>query len=234
MPVPFTKDPLPAINFGERHVAVAVALDNSGSMVGDPIDELNQGTEEFGRALESDPLALGRADICVVSFNSTVQVEMGFRPAMEYQPPKLEAGGFTCMNGGIDLSLDKLEERKNEYREAGISYYRPWLFLMTDGAPTDTDKANKVRTRLQKAINDKKVMFIPIAIGKNADIETLKSYYPEGTPDEDRIVGRANAENFKEAFRWLSSSISALVNSDTVDVDKILLPPTPSMIAAGI
>ena len=60
MPVQFSTDPLP-INPGERHVLVVLLVDISGSMIGDPITELNRGLSEFGIAFEGDDLALGRA-----------------------------------------------------------------------------------------------------------------------------------------------------------------------------
>ena len=79
MPVQFTTDPLPITNRGERHIAAVILVDISGSMQGAPINELNQGLIEFGNALQ----------VCIISFNSSVQTEMSFRPAAEYEAPVL-------------------------------------------------------------------------------------------------------------------------------------------------
>ena len=74
------KDRLPVDNMGECHVAAVLLVDTSASMSGKSIEELNRGLQEFYTALQQDPLALGRADVSIISFGSTVKIEMGFRP----------------------------------------------------------------------------------------------------------------------------------------------------------
>lgn len=232
MAVKFTTDPLPVVNHGERHVPAVLLVDNSGSMAGKPIEELNEGLKEFGKALQEDSLALGRAEVCVISFNSTVQTEMSFRPAEEYEAPELSANGLTAFNQAIEEGLNAIEERKAEYRDQGISYYRPWLFVLTDGAPTDEEEFGDVaKARLQHAIRDKRVVYMPMAISR-ADTKKLQEYYPEETPS--KVVLKADAENFKEAFVWLSQSLSVVSHSDPTVSDSINLPPTPSIITVGI
>lgn len=239
MPVQFSTDPLPVTNPGERHVPAVLLVDTSKSMSGAPIDELNQGLIDFGQGLQEDSLALGRAEVCVISFNSNVQTEMGFRPATNYQAPSLSANGLTSLNEAIEAALDAIESRKAEYIAEGVSWYRPWLFVLTDGAPTDTERENAAKERLRKAINNKKVVYMPMGIG-HADTAKLQEYYPEVYVDEEtgkpkaKIVLKANTSNFKEAFVWLSSSLTQVSNSDPNTSDSIDLPLTPSIITVGI
>lgn len=232
MPLQFSQDPLPITNFGERHIAAVLLVDTSSSMSGDPIDELNRGLVAFGDALQNDSLAQGRAEVCVISFNSSVQTEMSFRPAADYEAPTLSASGLTSMNEAIEAGLDMLEARKAEYKANGVSYYRPWLFLLTDGAPTDGNLESSAKSRLQSAIKNKKVVYMPMGIGKYADVEKLQSYYPSDA--SVRPVLQASASNFKEAFVWLSSSISEVSHSDPSNTSEIQTPPTPSCITIGI
>ena len=235
MPVQFLNDPFPPTNEGERHVPVVLAVDKSGSMYGAPIAELNQGLVEFGNALQEDALALGRAEVTIISFDSSVQTEVGFRPATEYQAPQLEADGGTSLNEAIDAALDAIEARKAEYRAQGISYYRPWLFVLTDGAPTDTHREGATMQRLQQAIENKKVTYLPMGIGEYADTAKLQQYYPSSA--KAKPVLKADAKNFKEAFVWLSASISVVSKSDPTVTDQVQLPPTPpevTVISVGI
>lgn len=231
MPVQFTRDPLPISNMGERHVPVVLLVDISGSMAGAPIDELNQGLVEFGQALQEDSLALGRAEVCIISFNSYVQTEMGFRPATEYQAPVLGASGLTSFNEALEAGLDAIEARKREYKSQGVAYYRPWIFVLTDGVPTDGMRESAAKEKMQKAIRDKKIVYIPMGIG-SADIKKLQEYYPDETVN--KVVLSAKASNFKEAFVWLSQSIGVVSHSDPSAANEVNLPQTPSFITVGI
>ena len=112
MPIFNNHDPLPPVNPGEYHVACALVVDNSSSMFGAPINELNCGLVEFGNALAQDSLAQGRTEVTVISFNSSVNTEMSFRPAAQYEAPSLNASGSTSLNAAINTALDALEARK--------------------------------------------------------------------------------------------------------------------------
>lgn len=231
MPI-FISDPMPLIEPGERHVPAILLVDKSGSMAGAPINELNQGLIEFGTALEADPLALGRAEVCVISFNSDAQTEVGFRPASEYNAPTLNAGGGTSLNKAIELALDTLEERKNLYRSQGVQWYRPWLFVLTDGEATDTECEAGAISRLQAAIEGKKVVYMPMAVGPYANKQKLQAYYPASAASKPVLT--ANASNFKEAFVWVSNSIGVVANSDPRTRSEVTLPPLPHTLTIGI
>jgi len=106
------------------------------------------------------------------------------------------------------------------------------MFVLTDGEPTDKTKENSAKKRLQCAIENKKVVYMPMGIGEYANTKKLQEYYPDGT--EARTVLKAKADNFKEAFVWLSNSISVVSQSDPNVSTQIQLPPTPSIITVGI
>lgn len=213
------------MNSGEKHIACVLLVDTSGSMVcSHAIDELNQGLREFGQALQSDSKAYGCADVCVISFDSTVHEVVPFSPAAAFQPPCLQAGGLTSLNEAIITGLDAIEIRKQEYKDIGVDYWRPWMFLLTDGVPTDGEFFNDARDRLQDALSRKKINFFPMGIG-DADINQLRQY----TKDGQGMVLKASMENFREAFVWLSSSMSVISNSDPA-MTSAQLQPLPSSI----
>jgi uncharacterized protein YegL len=131
-----------------------------------------------------------------------------FKPAKQYQPPTLSANGLTAMNQAIVAGLDALEARKDMYKNRGIPYYKPWLFLLTDGNPTDDNMESAAKLRLANLITTKKLFFFPMGIGGGVNINKLGSYCAgEG------YVLQASKESFKSAFKWISSSISAVSHS---------------------
>lgn len=213
------------MNPGEKHVACVLLVDTSGSMQGRSIDELNAALVEFGKALREDAKAYGCTDVCVISFDSQVRTVFPFSSAMEYTAPVLSAGGMTAMNEAIITALDAIDQRKQEYRGIGVDYWRPWLFLMTDGIPTDDNYEADAKRRLQDALTRKKVNFFPMGIG-SANTAKLKEYTLNGSG----MVLKASANNFKEAFVWVSSSMSAISNSNPYET-RAEMPPIPNTIS---
>ena len=104
-------------------------------MAGQPIHELNSGLQLFASQLLSDGLAAKRVEVAVVSFGP-VRLQSDFTTAATFNPPTLRSEGNTPMGEAINLGLDLVEQRKQTYKSQGISYYRPWIFLITDGEPT--------------------------------------------------------------------------------------------------
>lgn len=192
-------DSLPIVNFSECHIPIILVVEKSDA-VSDCIDELNQCLIEFGKTLAIDPLILGRAEICVISFDSDTRIEIGFRPAVEYTTLTLSAGGGSALNGAIELALDTLNERKQFYRIHGVRWRRPYLFVLTDGKATDTEREAGTISLLRAAIEGKKVFYLPMTVGQNADKQKLREYYP--ADEASKPVLNANASTFREAFSW--------------------------------
>ena len=68
----------------------------------------------------------------------------------QFTPPSLEADGLTPMGEAINFSIDLIEARKEIYKSHGIQYYRPWIFMITDGAPTDDWQAASERLHVRE------------------------------------------------------------------------------------
>ena len=138
--------------------------------------------------------------------------------SLELQPnaPHLVAWGPTPMGEAINLAIDLLEKRKNEYKEKGVDYYQPWLVLMTDGEPTDNDNIPEAVSKVVNLVNNKKLTVFPIGIGRDANMTTLASFSPNRAPL------RLQGLKFKEFFAWLSQSVSRVSQStpgETIKLD---------------
>jgi uncharacterized protein YegL len=189
-------------------------LDVSGSMQGAALQELNAGLSTFKDELASDSLAMKRVEVGIVTFGP-VKVETPFTGAESFYPPTLSAQGDTPMGSAIRQALDLVKQRKKEYRDNGIPYYRPWIFMITDGGPTDEWHTAAAAVREGEA--QKSFAFFAIGV-KGANMEVLQ-----------QISARAPLSltelKFRELFSWLSSSLKS-VSQSTPGTEVPLAAPT--------
>ncbi|MFZ9740083.1 MAG: vWA domain-containing protein, partial [Prochlorotrichaceae cyanobacterium] len=125
-------------NNREKRCPVILLVDTSGSMSGEPIDELNRGLSSFREDVLRDAQASLSIEVAIVTFGGEVTTVQDFVGIQDFQPPILTTSGNTPMGEALEVAMDRVEERKQNYKESEIRYFRPWIFLITDGAPTDS------------------------------------------------------------------------------------------------
>ena len=118
---------------------------------------------------------LVRVEVAIVAFDTTVSIKHEFATAENFQPPILTAQGLTYTASGINKALDMLQERKRQYRENGISHYRPWVFMITDGAPYGEEQylLTQAAQRIKEEEASKRVAFFSVGV-EGADIQALQ------------------------------------------------------------
>lgn len=133
--------------------------------------------------------------------------------------PELEAQGDTAMGEGVNLALDLLERRKQEYKDKGVDYYQPWLVLMTDGVPNGSNSEYmRAVQRTVDMVNSRKLTIFPIAIGDETDLSALNKFSPK------RPALKLQGLKFGEFFSWLSKSVSKTSQStpgESVKLDPV-------------
>jgi uncharacterized protein YegL len=155
----------------ENRCPVLLLLDTSGSMQGNPIKEMNEGLQSFRDELFADSLAAKRVEVSIVTFGP-VKVETDFTGIQYFQAPTLTASGDTPMGAAIEQGLELLQRRKDSYKANGIAYYRPWIFLITDGSPTDS--VTRAAQLVKEGENKRKFLFFSVGVD-NANMENLKT-----------------------------------------------------------
>ena len=210
-----------AVEFAENpepRCPCVLLLDTSGSMNGAPINALSEGGRSFKDELAKDTLASKRVEVAVVTFDSDVRVVQDFVTADRFDPPVLTAQGYTHMGAAIHQALDMIQARKEQYRTNGIVYYRPWVFMITDGEPQGEpdDVVDLAAQRIKDDEASKHVAFFAVGVPPKANMTRL-----------GEIVVRTPVSlkglNFVDMFVWLSRSMQAVSHSK-VD-DQVALPP---------
>ncbi len=202
----------------EPRCPVVLLLDTSSSMNGKPIEELNQALAAFDQELKADTLASLRVEVAVVTFGGKARVldvrgtgesdldaHTAFVTVDSFIPPRLEAHGSTPMGDAVRTGLRLIHQRKEIYKTNSSDYFRPWMFLLTDGKPTDSWKeaADAVRQEEER----KGLLFFGIGV-ESADLKILSEF---SRPERPPLKLRGLA--FTELFQWLSKSLSAVAQS---------------------
>jgi uncharacterized protein YegL len=181
-------------------------LDTSSSMNGAPIASLNQGYDALREALAEDPLARKRTEIAVITFGGQERLAVPFTEGRDLKPTTFAANGGTPMGAAVDLGLDQLQARKQEYKDAGLEYFRPWLFVITDGSPTDGGRFTQAAARVRDVEAQKGVTVFPVGV-QGADMGTLAQLSAKREPL------MLDGLKFIELFQWLSASMSIVSQS---------------------
>lgn len=189
-------------------------LDTSASMNGTAITALNSGLLAFQQDIQQDSLARRRVEVALVTFgHDGVQTAQDFVTAGEFQAPVLIASGQTPMGAGITWALDLLQARKATYKANGIIHYRPWVFLITDGEPTDEWQTAAARVRAEETAH--RLAFFAVGVD-GANMTRLAEIAV-------RPPLKLNGTRFTELFVWLSRSQRS-VSSSRVG-EQVTLPP---------
>lgn len=216
----FEQVPFGAADFAdnpEPRCPCLLLLDTSHSMRGGPIDALNDGLLAFKDELSGDDLAMKRVEVAVVTFGPVTVVNDFMTPDVFF-PTRLQTTGDTPMGAAVERGLDMLRQRKDAYRANGISYYRPWIFLITDGGPTDS--IVRATELVKEGEKTKAHSFFAVGV-QGADMATLAKL---STRQPLNLQGL----KFRELFAWLSSSLSGVSHSHVGDEVPLSNPTGPN------
>ena len=134
----------------------------------------------------------------------------------QFDMPTLEPYGTTPMIEALEQAILLAEDRKTWYKNNGLGYYRPWIILMTDGAPDTPHEVPAMAAKISNLKAQKKLELTAIGVGDDADMNILKQLTP--------MTAKLKGTDFTGFFQWLSASMSIVSQSIPGDDRGVALP----------
>lgn len=205
-----------------RRLPVYLVLDTSGSMTGEPIEQVKNGVQMLTSALRQDPYALETAYLSVITFDTNAQQVVPLTELTSFQAPELNATGITELGAALTLVADRASQEVEKTTEENKGDWKPMVFLMTDGMPTDDWQKG-----LERFKQEKWGIVVGCAIGKNE--QSVNDVLVQVCGEAVFQLDTADSGAISKFFKWVSASIST--GSQKVDANQEVtindLPPPP-------
>ncbi len=184
-----------------RRLPIFLVIDVSESMAGAPIENVQKGIHDLTNALMADPYAIETTYLSVITFAGKAKVAMPLTYLLDFTPPVLSIGAGTSLSSALDTLTIEIDKNVKKNTPACKGDWRPLVFLLTDGAPTDKYQESIKRWH-QKF--DGRVTIIAILMGTTSDASALKNL-----TDEVLVFKDTSSASYKAFFKWVSSSIQS-------------------------
>ena len=204
-----------------RRLPVYLLIDTSGSMNGEPIEAVRNGVQVMISALRQNPQAIETAFISIITFDSTVKQLVPLTDLASFQVPDIRAGGTTCMGEALRLVSRMIDTEVAKTTAQQKGDWKPLVFIMTDGVPTDDWKSG-----LSEFSKRKTAFTVACAAGGKVDTTILKQITPNVVS-----LDTADSNTISRFFSWVSASIG-VTSTRIEDTGKEVtglneLPPPP-------
>lgn len=220
--------PTDTIDFGwmpTRRLPVIILLDSSASMAGAPIQAVNEGLLHLFNQLLDTPSAVETVWMSIIVFGTEAKVLSPLTPITEAKPIDLQAEGTTSLGAALEILEQTLDSEIKVGSATEKGDWRPLVFLLTDGEPTDDWEpvVARLRSRTERKIGT----LIALGCGEEANATTLRQI-----TDNVLMMENVTGDHLRSFFKWVSQSVSgASVSAEAAGGISKRLPSLPEGIS---
>ena len=206
-----------------RRLPVYILLDTSGSMRGEPIHSVNVGLQSMLSGLRQDPYALESVHLSIITFDIEAREYLPLTPLEQVQLAQVEvpSAGATFMGAALELLIERVDADVRKSTIDAKGDWRPLLFIMTDGSPSDMYAYQQAIPHVQQR---NFASIVACAAGPKAKQEHLLQL-----TDRVVVLDSMDAASFASFFKWVSASVVAGSSSAGLTEDISLPPPPPEV-----
>ncbi len=184
-----------------RRLPIYFLIDVSESMVGEPIQQVENGMRTIIQELRTDPYALETAFVSVIAFAGKAKTLSPLTELYKFYPPRFPIGGGTSLGVALEHLMSSIDHEVVETTAEMKGDWKPIVFLFTDGNPTDNPQRS---FSSWNNLYRRRANLVCVSIGDNADVNLLKQI----SDNVFRLKG-TNEDSFKVFFKWVTASIKA-------------------------
>lgn len=201
-----------------RRLPIYFLIDVSESMVGEPIEQVQDGMATIVKELRTDPYALETVYISIIAFAGKAKKISPLTELYHFYPPKLPIGGGTSLGTALDFLMYDIDTSVRKTTTDVKGDWKPIVFLFTDGNPTD--EYNKAFERWNRSYRQN-VNLVAISLGDNVNMNVFGKI-----TENILLLKKTDAESFKSFFKWVTASIkTSSVSVNESNIDKLQLAP---------
>ncbi|MFJ9130268.1 VWA domain-containing protein [Streptomyces sp. NPDC102340] len=117
-----------------------LVCDESASMSGEAVDTINKALPELHQEISENPTVADKTRFALIGFSDKAAVLQPLADLSELTSlPSLSAGGMTSFDSAFRVLKDSIEKDVTALKAEGHEVYRPVVFFLSDGLPTDSD-----------------------------------------------------------------------------------------------
>lgn len=190
-------------------------------MKGEPIESVKVGVEAMFSALRCDPYALETVAVSIITYDRAVNSVLPLTFVSDVTIPSITCpdSGPTHTGRALQMLCEQVDCEVKRGGEGEKGDWRPLLFIMTDGKPSDLQLYQEMISEVKRRHFAR---IIACAAGMNARVEPLKLL-----TEDVFALSSLDSTSFMKFFQWVTDTILSDTRSCGSGVeDNLPAPPS--------